>query len=427
MAKRKKKSAMTASTFTQLPLMAGSALLGTLSRAGHWTFAHYMRAPLASTGLLALVTLTALAGSNALYFQTTRHPSPFFAPASDVPMAIETAPVPAPSADRPIQPAVQSVPTIVSPETTGSVAPQTVIPDAPVGNERVFAVQKRLAELNMFEGTVDGYYGPKTAQAIRAFENLNGLTPTGALDDRVVEAILSADANGRMATPVAIPAPAPQPVVVQPQAAAPAPAPAPVAAPAVQQASLAPQPMAAPQPAPVQQDQVVARLPALSPAEQVFDEVAQSAANTVDSIISAVDGSRSRPSSLTAPPIPTGGVPQPVAAPAVQPQPVAVAPRAAPQPVQMTPTVPTAQAAPATQQVATAEATTTPPASDAELVMQIQRGLASLGFFRAPIDGKPGPETARAIREFENFHSYKITGQVQPDLVGLLRDAGATI
>ncbi len=207
-----------------------------------------------------------------------------------MPVAIETAPIPASSADRPIQPAVQSVPTLVSPETTGSVAPQTVIPDAPVGNERVFAVQKRLAELNMFEGTVDGYYGPKTAQAIRAFENLNGLTPTGALDDRVVEAILSADANGRMATPVAIPAPAPQPVV-QPQAAAPAP----VAAPVVQQASLAPQPMAAPQPAPVQQDQVVARLPALSPAEQVFDEVAQSAANTVDSIISAVDGSRSRP------------------------------------------------------------------------------------------------------------------------------------
>lgn len=416
---------MTASTFTQLPLMAGSALLGTLSRAGQWTFAHYMRAPLASTGLLALVTLTALAGSNALYFQTTRHPSPFFAPASDVPVAIETAPVPAPSADRPIQPAVQSVPTLVSPETTGSVAPQTVIPDAPVGNERVFAVQKRLAELRMFEGTVDGYYGPKTAQAIRAFENLNGLTPTGALDDRVVEAILSADANGRMATPVAMPAPAPQPVAVQPQAVAPAP----VVAPAVQQASLAPQPMAAPQPAPVQQDQVVARLPALSPAEQVFDEVAQSAANTVDSIISAVDGSRSRPSSLTAPPIPTGGAPQPVAAPVVQaaPQPVAVAPRVAPQQVQVAPTVPAAPAAPAAQQVATAEVTATPPASDTELVMQIQRGLASLGFFRAPIDGKPGPETARAIREFENFHSYKITGQVQPDLVGLLRDAGATI
>ena len=67
------------------------------------------------------------------------------------------------------------------------------------------------------------------------------------------------------------------------------------------------------------------------------------------------------------------------------------------------------------------------PANDTQLISQIQRGLASLGFYHAPIDGKPGESTAKAIREFENFHSYRVTGQVNPDLVGLLRDAGATI
>jgi peptidoglycan hydrolase-like protein with peptidoglycan-binding domain len=67
------------------------------------------------------------------------------------------------------------------------------------------------------------------------------------------------------------------------------------------------------------------------------------------------------------------------------------------------------------------------PATDRELVTMIQRGLASLGFFRAAIDGHPGEATAKAIREFENFHSYQVTGAVNPDLVGLLRDAGATI
>ena len=61
------------------------------------------------------------------------------------------------------------------------------------------------------------------------------------------------------------------------------------------------------------------------------------------------------------------------------------------------------------------------PASDQTLVADIQRGLASLGFFHGAIDGNPGPETSRAIREFENFNRYKITGQVQPDLVDLLR------
>src|SRR3954452_3293672 len=85
MAKRKKKSAMTDSTLTRLPLMAGSAVAASLSRAGLWTFSRYMRAPLASTALRGMGPLPALAGSNALYFQTARHPARLFAHAPDVP------------------------------------------------------------------------------------------------------------------------------------------------------------------------------------------------------------------------------------------------------------------------------------------------------------------------------------------------------
>ena len=82
---------------------------------------------------------------------------------------------------------------------------------------------------------------------------------------------------------------------------------------------------------------------------------------------------------------------------------------------------------PAVSQVPTNPQRAARPATNKELVSEIQRGLASLGFFRGAIDGNPGPETARAIREFENFHRYKSTGQVQPDLIDLLRKAGATI
>ena len=138
---------MTASTLTQLPLLAGSALLGTVSRAGLWTISRYMRAPLASTGLLAMVTLTALAGSNALFFQTAEHPSPFFAPSHSV-----VAPQPTPVVERPVAPrtsAVEPAPMLpelpqASAETTGSVAApvQRVVPDTPVGNAQMFAVQK---------------------------------------------------------------------------------------------------------------------------------------------------------------------------------------------------------------------------------------------------------------------------------------------
>jgi peptidoglycan hydrolase-like protein with peptidoglycan-binding domain len=400
MARRKKKSAMTASTLTQLPIMAGSALLSSAVRTGQWAFTRYMRAPAASTALLALVTMSALAGSNALYFQTSDHPAPFFAPARG-----EVAALPTPVAERPEvesgsfeQVAMPSaLPALAAPsaETTGSVSTVATIPDGPVGNAEVFAVQKRLAELNFFSGTVDGYYGPKTAQAIRAFEQHNNLPLKGALDPAVVQAILGSNGAGLVTTPAA-----PQARMV-----APAPAPTPVAAP-VAVASIQTQPAA---PAPVvapPQDTVVAVLPQLSPAEQAFDQVAVSAANTLDSIIAAVDSSRTPPEQMAAPPIPTASVP------AAQPMPA---------PVQ-----PVAQIA-TTQPVAQASAVVVPPANDTDLVMRIQRGLASLGFFRAPVDGKPGPETARAIREFENFHSYRMTGQVKPDLVELLVRAGAVI
>ncbi|QYO77915.1 peptidoglycan-binding protein [Devosia salina] len=399
---------MTASTLTQLPLMAGSALLGSLGRAGLWTFSRYMRAPLASTGLLAMVTMTALAGSNALFFQTAEHPSPFFVAPRDhvaaLPTPVVERPATEPAAVRTL-PEVPAAP-VSSAETTGSVAAPAapVVPDAPVGNAQMFAVQKKLLELQLFSGKVDGYYGPKTAEAIRAFEMRNGMTPTGANDPAVIEAILGSDAAGRTTTPVA----------QQPQAAA-APAPVVQAQPVQQVAVAASAPVAA-QPQPVQQDRVVARLPELSPAEQVFDDVAQSAANTIDSIIAAVDGSRGTAPASSSPPVPGASLPSLTAQ--TQPMPAPVQPAVAAQPPQA---VQLASAASA------AVPASVPPATDAALVAQIQTGLASLGFFRGPIDGKPGPETSRAIREFENFHRYKMTGQVQPDLVELLVKAGATI
>jgi peptidoglycan hydrolase-like protein with peptidoglycan-binding domain len=411
MAKRNKKSAMTASILSQLPLMAGSVLLATVNRAGHWTFTRYMRAPLASTGLLAMVTLTALAGSNALYFQTVDHPSPFFGTARG-----EVEPLPTPSVERPetalppietsSAPAELSQPIpapLASAETTGSVTAPASVPDAPVGNTKMFEVQKKLFELGLFTGQVDGYYGPRTANAIRAFEQRNGMKLTGSTDTAVLDAILSSDSAGRVAQP-------------QAQAAPPAPQPAP---PVVQQAALAVAPTTPTPPAPVaQQAQSAGQATAPSRAEQALDTVAQSAASTIDSIIAAVDVPRSTPKPIDNPPIPAASVP----AATSQATPTALPPIPATQPV-----APATQPVQAARQPAANPTPYVPPATDAELVSQIQRGLASLGFFRAPIDGKPGAETARAIREFENFHSYRMTGQVKPDLVELLLKAGATI
>jgi peptidoglycan hydrolase-like protein with peptidoglycan-binding domain len=301
-------------------------------------------------------------------------------------------------APTPMQQSVVATP--VTNETTGSVTPVSQpIPDVPVGNKDAFQVQKKLTELGLFDGAVDGYYGPRTAQAIRAFEERNGMTPTGALSREVVDAILRADAAGMV--PVqrqAVAAPAPQPVTP----------PAPVQQVAVQQAPVPVQPVTQP-------DRVVAQLPPLSPIDDAVDTVGNAAAQTIDSIVAAVDGRPAGGSGQPIPALPMMPVSQPMPAPV---QVASLEPMAAPRPVTA---VVQPQAAPA-QASAPLQ-----PANDTQLISQIQRGLASLGFYHAPIDGKPGESTAKAIREFENFHSYRVTGQVNPDLVGLLRDAGATI
>lgn len=385
---------MTATTFSRLPLAAGSAVAASLGRAGLWTISRYMRAPLASTGLLALVTLTALAASNALYFQTARHPAPFFVQTADVPAPVAQpmlAPVPVAAPE----PQTAVLPPIAS-ETTGSVTPAVAppaIPDAPVGNRDAFAVQKKLTELGLFSGTVDGFYGPRTAEAIRAFETRNGMTPTGALTPGVIDAILRADAAG--VAPVAQPRAAQAAPVVQPQV--------------VQQAAAAPVP---------QNDVVVARVSSLTPVDQAVDTIGNAAALTIDSIVAAVDGRSSPPAPVTrpVPSVPLASPPQAMPAPV---QVASLEPMAAARPVAP------AQAEPMPSQAAAKPAAAL--ASNTEMVSQIQRGLASLGFYHGSIDGHPGDATARAIREFENFHSYKVTGQVKPDLVGLLRQAGAEI
>ncbi|WP_375449579.1 peptidoglycan-binding protein [uncultured Devosia sp.] len=386
---------MTATTLTRLPLLAGGAMAASMARFGLWTWSRYMRAPLASTGLMAMVTLTALAGSNALYFQTGRHPAPLFAPSPDVP---QTASIPTP-AIAPALPQLRQadVPQPVSQQTTSSVNPPSppvvMIPDAPVGNKQVFELQKKLVELRLFDGSVDGFYGPMTARAIRAFEERNGLEPTGAMSPAIVEAILAADAMGM----------APQPVRVA--------TPQPAEAPPVRVAAILP-------PVPLAPDRPVA---SAYPAEDAFDAVTNSAAETIDSIVAAVGDSRQTPDAPAIRPMPA----LPMLAATAQPMPAPVQRVASLEPIAPPPAV----IAPQLQVTASTPTATASidPANDPQLIEQIQRGLASLGFLHGPIDGRPGEATAKAIRTFEIFHNYAPTGQANPQLLGLLRDAGASI
>lgn len=397
---------MTAATFSHLPLAAGSALLHSAGRVSVWAITHYFRAPLANTGILAMLTLTAMAGTNALYNQTSRHPAPLFAPAADEVASIVSAPAevrPAPALRRTAQVPVEEV-------TTGSVSGQQVVPADPIGNTEVFALQKKLLELKLFEGTVDGYYGPKTANAIRNFELRMGMKPQGALTREVVDAIMHASA---------IEAVAPQPVRVA----------EPVVQPQVQPIAQAPvQPVAMPQPLvqqPVAQKPATRQVQTLRIAEptaqtndrvligpvpsdpvgEVLDAAGNTAAGAFDAVAEIVQD------------IGDGREP-----PARQVQSVRPAAQVAPQQV-----MPKTVASAPVQQALPAASPAPANGTDTALVAKVQRGLASLGFLAGSIDGVPGEATAKAIRNFEVYYNYDVTGEVTPELVGMLKSAGAAI
>jgi peptidoglycan hydrolase-like protein with peptidoglycan-binding domain len=57
------------------------------------------------------------------------------------------------------------------------------------GQAEVRQAQERLKELGYYEGAIDGVYGPKTAEAIREYQQGQGLTATGRLDQETAQAL----------------------------------------------------------------------------------------------------------------------------------------------------------------------------------------------------------------------------------------------
>ncbi len=441
---------MTAAILTRLPLEAGGAVLSTTGRGVHsiiaWSFAHYMRAPLASTGIAAMLTLGLVASSNALYFQEERHPAPLFVPGEQPFGAVDPNVAPVVPAPRPAQKTALTSP-----------APKLVVPkleaqpqggqDAvkPVGNADVFAIQRRLESMKFFNGTVDGYYGPRTAGAIRAFETAQGMKPTGELTPAIIKAILAAPLAAAEPKPLQAPEPVPGadplPRVATPQPAAPA-------AVAVPQATAEP---AAAIPLPMPEPQVTVTA-VVEPAAQrpaprrelpaTPQEAMNIAADTAgDAIETIINGVQSLAMTTQPEPKPAIAAPRPLQFGTLD----AITPPAQPPATdpQMTASVSSVAAPAAEATVSLAVAPEEVPVLDTDariedlqpasqvndpvFVARVQRGLASLGFLHGPIDGQPSEATARAIRTFETFYNYERTGRITTELPDLLVKAGATL
>ncbi len=357
---------MSVDAFSALPVQAGLAVAAAAGRTAKLVVGAYLKAPLRNTAIAALTTFSAMAGSNALYHQTGHHPAPLFGsfkPAS----AARTGPAEVPPL--PLQrPAKLS---LAAPETTGSVqaAPAEVPAATPIGNEDVFEIQRRLTAFEMFDGKLDGLYGPRTARAIKTFQASVGLQPTGELTPEIVNRIKSTSITA---------APVETNEVATPASSRDAPSAEPEAAPSIAEPLPAPEPL----------------LNEVATDQQVLPEAVASNEPGVSSL------------EMTSPPsaaVPTKRTVQTIAVRASAPE-DATAPNVVTDPIDVVKA-----------------------ATDPKVVGAIQRGLASLGFLHGEIDGVAGEATAKAIRNFEVYYNYNVTGRITPELVNLLVQNGAVI
>ena len=410
---------MTAATLTRLPLVAGGTLLGSLGRGafwaaarvldfGFWVAAQFMRAPVAVSTVTVIVGLSALAGANALYFQHERHPAPlFFSP----PKA-EVAPARAPVTPVLPRPRPKPEPVALDSDVTGSIphdAPK------PITTADIKALQAKLIAMKLLNGEADGIYGPHTAFAIRSFESRVGMHADG----RITPALIAAVQNATVPLPEAVPADTPEPT---PPAAIPAGPIKPVPLAPLPASAMSVSPIAAAKPA----VSATPAAPAATPAPVVATAVAPQPAGPADTFAA---------NSLPADSVPPVEKPAPAALAGAEqigpgtadPASLASAKLTAAQRLaaQFGTLPPAATAAEALPDVGIAD--DSQGSTDPALITKIQKGLASLGFLADKIDGVPGEGTAKAIRNFQVFYNYKVTGLATRQLLRLLVQHGATI
>lgn len=372
-----------------LPFQAGGAVAlatgRTVARTALWAGRHYLNQPLRNSGIAAMLLLSTMAGANALYFQQHHHPAPLFGlPGLQVATADRPAPAPVTPAIRP-----KSLP---APTPARAAPAENAVAARTIGTDEVIGIQKKLASFELFDAKVDGLFGPRTSRAIKAFEERVGRSPKGELTQDVVDLILTTASIGPAPKPEPLPMPDPLPAVTAkveakpPAAVTPAPLPAPTPLTTELQTLPAPAIAAAPvaEVAPAAQEAPKATTRDLPDTPEEAVAIAAGVANEVVQNVQALTAPTENAAAVTK------RVVQTVQVGALAPAP-----------------------APAT--------------NEKELVAQVQRGLASLGFLHATVDGVAGEATAKAIRNFEVYYNYSVTGRVTPDLVKLLVQSGAVI
>lgn len=114
-----------------------------------------------------MMTLLVVIVMNAVSWQSGRHPAPLIATLSD---------------------RVGGNSVLVRPYNRPLPGIERITPK-PKPDKLVRDVQIELAHLNIYSDTIDGLKGPKTRDAIAAYERLHGLTVTGTASDQLLDHI----------------------------------------------------------------------------------------------------------------------------------------------------------------------------------------------------------------------------------------------
>lgn len=166
---------------------------------------HAIENPAMSGGLFVMALTVTAIFSNALFLQKAPHPGPIFSTRSAV---TEPAPVPLPRAritpSEQTPPVPRDAPAAAKPSAASQTSADTQKDSALVGD-----IQRALAGIGLYRGTVDGKFGAQTHASIAAFERREGLTVTGNPSPAILARINQKKAVASQPAPAAAPAPAP--------------------------------------------------------------------------------------------------------------------------------------------------------------------------------------------------------------------------
>ncbi len=150
--------------------------------------------PVRSGGFVMVAMVIGTIISNAAYFQTARHPAPFFVTRADDEAAAQTPPAP-------------RIRTATANPASGANAAPPLPTAAPDPAQLVSETQTALVALKLYDGPVDGKLGPQTRAAVSAFEKRLGLSATGQPSARLLVQMKKALAKSGAAAEASEPVP----------------------------------------------------------------------------------------------------------------------------------------------------------------------------------------------------------------------------